>query len=120
MKKHEWICYSVSGAVAGLVNGFFGAGGGMVLVPLLIGYAKLDDKQAFSTTIAIILPICLVTIFVYWSRQIFPILEALPYLIGGLGGGLLGGLLFRKVTPNVLHKLFGAIILWGGIRLLWT
>lgn len=120
MRKHSWFRYGLSGAAAGLVNGFFGAGGGMVLVPMLIGYAKLEDKKAFSSAIAIILPMCLVTIAVYWTQQIFPFSEAIPYLIGGLAGGLTGGLLFRRVSPQFLHKLFGIVILWGGIRLLWT
>jgi len=120
LQKTHWFRYGTAGAAAGIINGFFGAGGGMVLVPLLIGFAKLEDKKAFSSAIAIILPICLVTIAVYWTQQIFPIQEALPYLIGGLAGGLAGGLLFRKITPQFLHKFFGIIILWGGIRLLWT
>ena len=119
MKKQAWFPYAISGAAAGFINGFFGAGGGMVLVPLLIHFCRLEDKKAFATAIAIILPICLVSIFIYWTKQIFPVAEALPYLLGGLIGGLAGGLLFKNVSANLLHKLFGAIILWGGIRLLW-
>ena len=120
MKKTHWFRYGLSGAAAGLVNGFFGAGGGMVLVPLLIRFAGLEDKKAFSSAIAIILPMCLVTLGVYWTQQIFPFAQSLPYLIGGLLGGLAGGILFRKVTAQVLHKLFGILILWGGLRLLWS
>jgi len=120
LEKRSWIRYGICGASAGLVNGLFGAGGGMVLVPLLIRYGKVEDKKAFSSAISIILPMCLVTIFVYWTQQIFPIQESLPYLAGGLAGGVLGGLLFRKVTPQFLHKIFGLVILWGGFRLLWN
>lgn len=92
----------------------------MVLVPLLIGFAGLEDKKAFSSAIAIILPMCLVTIAVYRTQQIFPLKEAIPYLIGGLLGGFAGGILFKHVTAKFLHRIFGLIILWGGIRLLWT
>lgn len=120
MKDRVWVRYAISGAAAGIINGFFGAGGGMVLVPLLIGYAKLEDKQAFSSAISIILPMCLITIAVYWTQRIFPIQEAQPYLLGGFLGGMAGGILFRKVTPQFLHRFFGLIILWGGIRLLWN
>ena len=120
LRTNKWFRYGLCGAAAGVVNGLFGAGGGMVLVPLLVRFAKVEDKKAFSSAISIILPLCLISIFVYGMQKIFPISEALPYLIGGLTGGLLGGLLFRKVTPGFLHKIFGLIILWGGFRLLWN
>lgn len=120
MKRHPFWKYGICGAAAGLINGFFGAGGGMVLVPLLIHFGALEDKKAFSSAISTILPMSLVTIFVYRSQQIFPFRDALPYLCGGLLGGLAGGLLFKKVTPQFLHKCFGLIILWGGFRLLWS
>lgn len=120
LQQRQWLRFGICGIAAGLVNGFFGAGGGMVLVPMLIRYGKLEDKQAFSSAISIILPICLISITVYWMQNIFPFQEALPYLGGGLLGGVAGGLLFRRVTPSMLHKGLGLIILWGGIRLLWN
>ncbi len=108
----------VSGAAAGLVNGLLGAGGGMVLVPLLIRWCGLEDKRAFATAISIILPLCLVSIFVYARKAPLPLADAWPYLLGGAAGGVLGGLLFKKMSANLLHKLLGAVILWGGVQLL--
>lgn len=118
LRFRNWYRYGLSGAAAGLVNGLFGAGGGMVLVPMLIHFGKLEDKKAFSSAISIILPLSLVSIFVYWTKSIFPFIPAMPYLVGGLIGGTLGGVLFRRVSVGLLHKLFGILILWGGIRLL--
>lgn len=92
----------------------------MVLVPMLINVCKLEDKKAFSSAISIILPLSLVSLFVYYTKGVFPLKESLPYLLSGLVGGLLGGILFKKTSVSFLHKFFGAIILWGGIRLLWT
>ncbi len=108
--------YAVSGAAAGAANGLFGAGGGMILVPLLTGWCSLEDKKAFATSIAIIAPMCLVSIFIYWYQGQLDALAALPYLIGGLFGGLLGGKLFKKMSAGVLHKLLGLFILYGAIR----
>lgn len=118
MDKPNWITYGLSGAAAGIINGLFGAGGGMVLVPLLIKAGKLEDKKAFATAICIILPLCVVSIIIYATRGVVSVSMALPYLIGGLLGGILGGILFQKVSVKLLHRLFGILILWGGFRLL--
>ena len=40
--------YAVSGALAGAVNGLFGGGGGMVLVPLLSGWCGMEGKRSFA------------------------------------------------------------------------
>ena len=95
----------VSGAAAGLVNGLFGGGGGMVLVPL-------------ATCVGVILPFCVLSAAIYVLRGGFDWLAALPYLIGGGIGGALGGLLFRKVSAGVLRKLFALFLLYGGVRYL--
>ena len=47
-----------------------------------------------------------------------PLKPSLPYLLGGLLGGVAAGLLFQKVSARVLHLVLGALILFGGIRLL--
>lgn len=108
--------YALAGAAAGAANGLFGAGGGMILVPLLTRWAKIPDKKAFATSISIIAPMCLVSIVVYCLCGSMDFMEAVPYLIGGFFGGLLGGKLFQKIPAKFLHKALGLIILYGGIR----
>ncbi|MBQ7565495.1 MAG: sulfite exporter TauE/SafE family protein [Oscillospiraceae bacterium] len=109
--------YCLSGLLTGLVNGFFGAGGGMLLVPLLTSFCRVEDKKAFATSVAVILPICLTSLAVYLLRGSGEFAGALPYLAGGLLGGAAGGLLFGKVKPALLHRLLGTLIVWGGLRL---
>jgi len=108
----------LAGLAAGFVNGFFGAGGGMVLVPLLIWLVGLPDKLAFSSAISIILPLCVVSLVIYGRHDMLPLSDALPYLLGGAGGGVLAGLWFQKVPAKWLHLALGALILLGGVRLL--
>ena len=112
-----WKCL-LAGLAAGFVNGFFGAGGGMVLVPLLIWLVGLPDKLAFSSAISIILPLCIVSLFIYGRYDMLPLSDALPYLLVGAGGGVLAGLWFQKVPAKWLHLALGALILLGGVRLL--
>lgn len=108
--------YALSGAAAGTANGLFGAGGGMILIPLLTRWGKLEDKKAFATSISIIAPMCAVSIVIYYLGGDLQFSTALPYLLGGFFGGLVGGKLFRKVPEKFLHKTLGLIIIYGGIR----
>lgn len=91
----------------------------MVLAPLFLLLGKLEDREAFSSAICVILPLCLVSLSVYALRGVLTLTGAVPYLIGGLIGGVLGGLFFQKIPVKVLHRLFGLVIIWGGIRLIW-
>ena len=120
MREAKFALWKVllTGALAGCVNGFFGAGGGMVLVPLLIWLVGLPDKLAFSSAISIILPLCVVSLVIYGRHDMLPLSDALPYLLGGAGGGVLAGLWFQKVPAKWLHLALGALILLGGVRLL--
>ena len=79
----------LSGALAGLVNGLFGGGGGMVMVPLLTAWCGLEQKRALATCVAVILPFCVLSAAIYVLRTDFDWLLALPYLIGGGIGGAL-------------------------------
>ena len=60
---------AVAGALAGVLNGFFGAGGGMLLVPLLIRWVKMEERKAF-TSVFIILPLCVVSAAVFLFKLI--------------------------------------------------
>ena len=110
--------YVVSGVLAGVVNGLFGGGGGMVLVPLLRRWCGLEERRAFATCVAVILPFCVVSAAVYLLRTPFDLTQALPYLLGGLAGGFVGGRLFPRVPAPWLRYLFAAFLAYGGIRYL--
>jgi len=106
------------GAAAGIVNGLFAAGGGMILVPLLTGATDLEAEQVFPASVSIILPICIVTLLLSAPESGLPIETALPYLLGSIPGGLLAGFLDRKIPVKWLHRGLGILILWGGVRYL--
>lgn len=108
--------FAVTGALAGLANGFFGAGGGLFLVPLFIRWIKLSDREAFATSVFVVLPMCGASVVVYLLKGGLDLSFASPYLIGGFFGGILAGYLFKRMPVSLLRRLFGALLIYGGIR----
>ena len=76
----------------------------------------MPARSAFATSVAVILPLSLVSAGVYWFRGGLELADAWPYLLGGAAGGLLSGRIFQKVPLVWLRRAFGALILYGGIR----
>ena len=120
MRKTKSWGMVVAGLGAGAVNGLFGAGGGMVLVPLLTLITPLPEKKIFPSSISIILPICLVSLALGTGFGSLPWKDATPYLIGSAIGGILAGVLGKKIPTLWLHRVLGVLILWGGWRYLWS
>ncbi len=108
----------IAGLCAGAINGLFGAGGGMVLVPLLTLLTPMEDREIFASSIAIILPICLVPLAFTAMTGTVAWKESIPYLFGSAAGGLLSGMFGKKIPTSLLHRGLGVLILWGGIRYL--
>ena len=113
--KEKWK-YVVTGALGGQANGLFGSGGGLFLVPLMTRWSKLEERKAFATSVAIILSLSIVSSVVYFTKGALDFSTAWPYLLGGGIGGVISGLVFQKVPLNFLRRIFGLLILYGGIR----
>lgn len=109
---------ATAGFFAGAVNGLFGAGGGMVLVPLLTLLTDIEDENIFPSSVSVILPICIVSLRISATAHSLPFMQALPYLIGSIAGGILAALTANKIPVKWLHRGLGALILWGGVRYL--
>lgn len=109
---------ALAGAAAGAVNGLFGAGGGMVLVPMLGFLSELDEQDIFPASISIILPMCVVSLSILSLSAPLPWAVALPYLIGSAAGGVIAGLIGKKIPTKWLHRALGVLILYGGWRYL--
>lgn len=90
----------------------------MILVPLLVRKCGLSQRQAFATSIAVILPLCVLSSVIYWLRDGLELAAALPYLVGGLIGGFLGGRLFKRLSMVWLRKVFALFILYGAVNAL--
>lgn len=107
------------GILAGAFTGIFGSGGGLILVPLLSMFCKSSDQDIFGMSLSITLPMSAAVLLFSALQVPLPFRNALPFLIGGMIGGILVVRLRRYIPEAVLHKALGILILWGGIRFLF-
>lgn len=108
----------LGGIAIGIINGFFGGGGGMVCVPVLETLLKIDNKKSHATALAIMLPIGLSSALVYLFNinldwYIFGFVTS-----GFVAGGLFGALLLKKLKGKVVRIIFILVILAAGIKML--
>ena len=107
-----------SGALIGFVNGMFGAGGGIIAVPLLRSYVD-DDKASHRASVAVVLPLSVISFVLYLIDGRFEFKQGLPFIVPGLLGAILGTFLLSKLKVPFIKRLFGIIIIYSGIKLLF-
>jgi uncharacterized membrane protein YfcA len=103
------------GVIGGLAGGLLGVGGGFVMVPLQVIWAKRTQHQATGTSLAAILPIGVAAAAVYYFGRSSPqtdLLVACFLAAGGIVGAFLGSIAARGISDRVLSMIF-AILLFG-------
>lgn len=104
------------GFAAGICNGLFGSGGGMVAVPVL-EKSGLDTHKSHASAVAVVLPLTVVSIFRYASFVSVRPGVLLPVCIGGSIGAFVGAKFLKSVPSGVLRYAFAAFITASGIRM---
>lgn len=109
------ITMALAGALTGLANGFFGSGGGVIAVPMLKGQG-FEVKKAHACSLAVTLPLSVVSAVFYGMRHSLDIKSALPLILPGLAGALAGTFLMKKIPTKWLSRIFGILLIAAGIR----
>lgn len=104
------------GFFSGIINGLLGAGGGMLIVPVL--KSKLPPAKAHATTVAVILPMCVVSSMLYIYDGRVSLSDAMPYIPFGVIGAVIGTALLPKLSGNQLRVIFSLFMIWAGIRMI--
>ncbi len=122
-----WIKVSGLGALVGLMTGFFGVGGGFVIVPALVLILKFPMRLAVGTSLLIIALISAGGLVGHLQFGRFDGRLAMLVMAGSMAGILLGARLGRAVSPDRMTKVFAFVtigvamplILHNAIRLGW-
>ena len=103
------------GALSGFINGFFGAGGGLLLVPLITFVSKDESRVAHATTLGCVLFMCLSSSVIYFIKKQLDFKFILVCSIGSVLGSLIGTKLLKKLKNNIIDLIFSVILAVAGV-----
>ena len=110
------------GVLAGILSGFMGVGGGVIMIPLMMLLLGYDQHQAQGMSLAVLaVPVTFVAALTYHKSGYpinwkFAVLIAIFFVVGGF----LGSKLAVKIDQVVLKKIFAVILLIVAIRLFFS
>jgi uncharacterized membrane protein YfcA len=112
------VAYLAVGALAGLIAGMLGLGGGVVIVPALALVFPLLGippavlmHLAIGTSLAVIVPTSMSSTWAHYKRGAVDVGLARRLLPGLVPGALLGGWLADKLPSALLSRLFGVFVI---------
>ena len=123
---HEWQktgctmwMFLLIGVSAGVASGLFGIGGGVLIVPALVYFAKFSQHAAVGTSLAILLPpVGIGAAYQYYQHGNVDIKVALIVAAAFMVGGWLGGTLASQLQAQMLKLMFGVFVLFIGGHLI--
>lgn len=113
----QFLLAGVIGLVSGITSAMFGVGGGLVMVPAMMGLMKMDIKVAVGTSLAVIIPTALMGTYKhnnsgYVDWKVAGMLAPMAIL-----GSYFAANWLKEIDSAGLKRLFGGFIIMVGIRL---
>jgi len=116
--KPYWM-FILVGIGAGIFAGLFGKGGGIVIVPILVGFFHYNPKAAAATSLAALqLPVGLPSVIIYANDGHLNLLFAGLIALGILAGALFGSKLAVKLPSAMFKKVYAAFLLIVAVYML--
>jgi uncharacterized membrane protein YfcA len=110
---------ALTGALGGFLSGMFGVGGGLVMVPLLMLIAKLDQRRATATSLVAIVPTALVSAINYGVNGQVSVLAGGLIAVGAVVGAPIGAYLLRRLPIDVLRWMLVGLLFVVALRLIF-
>lgn len=96
----------IIGLISGIICGFFGTGGGLILVPAFMYILKIDSREARATSICCMLSMVVASSIFYYKENYVDFKIGILCAIGGIIGGFIGSKYLLKVNEYVLKIIF--------------
>ena len=113
------LTFSGIGLLAGLLAGFFGVGGGIIVVPLLILLLHTDQRQASVTSLVAIIPTSLVAASAFLASGTVPLDQTIYGVIIAIGSTItapLGAWALRTWRLTTIRWIFIVVLLVAAIQ----
>ena len=108
------------GLVAGILSGIFGIGGGIVIVPALVYFARMPLITATGTSLAaLLLPVGALGAWEYYKGGHLQPATSLWLALGLLVGVYAGAILAQHASPLLLKRAFSVFLVLVAARM-WT
>ena len=108
------------GLTAGVLSGMFGIGGGLVIVPALIGIFGFKAKTAVGTSLfALMWPVGLLGVITYWRRGEMDPIKGLWIAVGLFVGAFFGAKITGAISDTTMKRLYACFLLVMAFYLLF-
>jgi len=106
----------LAGTLVGILSGFFGIGGGMILIPILL-LIGLDIKSAIAISIVQMVFSSFYGSYLNYKKGSLVLEDGIYIGVGGFLGGLIGAWVSMSVSDRVLEYLFFGLLIFALYRL---
>ena len=109
------------GLGAGMLSGFVGIGGGVVIVPALVFLLGLSQHEAQGTSLfVLVMPVVFLALTNYWKtgnvNWKYGLIIAIAFIIGGFFGSKLS----LKLSPQIVKLAFGLLMAYVSFQLIFS
>ncbi len=127
-ERRSWTVAAVTGVLAGIAAGFFGVGGGVVAIPLMLWLGRFEPKRAVatSTVMIIVMGLCgsltyvttgrAVTRDIPWAFGYVHVLALIFIAASSIVTARLGAALAARIDARGLKRLFALMLLAVGVK----
>jgi uncharacterized protein len=106
------------GVIGGILSGLFAIGGGILMIPLLVWRARMDQRRAAATSLVAIVPTAVVSSAAYLIHGDIDVVAGAFVAAGAVVGAVIGSRLLRRLPVTWLRWAFIVFILTIAVRLL--
>lgn len=110
-KPRGLLAVIVAATATGFLTGFFGVGGGFMVVPVLTLVLAFGMREASGTSLLVMIMASAAGLASRYGQSIdIDWKIVIGFMLGSMGGGVLGGPLSNKAKPHQLTIIFGVLL----------